>query len=46
MKTVVLDRDTLGADLEISVPFDTELVIYDKTKPCEVIERIADADIV
>lgn len=46
MKTVILDRETLGADLDISVPFDTELVVFENTKPCEVTERISDADII
>jgi len=46
MKTVILDRETLGADLDISVPFDTELIVFENTKPYEVVDRISDADII
>ena len=46
MKTVILDRGTLGSDLDISVSFDTDLVVYESTKPEEVIDRIKDADII
>ena len=46
MKTVILDRATLGDDLDINIPFDTQLIVYDKTADNEVSERIADADVV
>lgn len=47
MKIVILDRATLGFDIEISV-FETlgEVISYDITKANETIERLKDADIV
>ena len=47
MKIVILDRATLGFDIDISV-FETlgEVKSYDITKPNETIERLQDADIV
>ncbi|MBO5363854.1 MAG: hydroxyacid dehydrogenase [Clostridia bacterium] len=47
MKIVVLDRLTLGEDLDISEAeqFGT-LVSYDKTAPEEVAERVKDADVI
>lgn len=47
MKIVVLDRLTLGEDLDISEASKYgEVVCFDKTEPSEVEERIADADVV
>ncbi len=47
MKIVVLDRFTLGEDLDISRASDFgEVVVYDHTKPEEVKERIVDADVI
>lgn len=47
MKIVILDRATLGFDIDMSV-FDTlgEVKSYDITKPNEIIQRLEDADIV
>lgn len=47
MKIVVLDRDSIGLDtpLEGLYAFG-EVVVYNKTAPDEVLERIADADCV
>lgn len=47
MKIVILDRVTLGFDIDISV-FETlaEVISYDITKVNETIERLKDADIV
>ncbi len=46
-KVVFLDRDTMGPGVEITRPgFDHEWVEYNKTKPEDVSDRIADADIV
>ena len=47
MKIVVLDRDSIGLDspLEGLYAFG-EVVVYNKTTPDEVLERIADADCV
>ncbi len=47
MKIVILDRLTLGADLDLS-PADSfgEVISYDKTEPCEVAEHIGDADVI
>ena len=47
MNIVILDRKTLGFDIDITV-FETfgNLKIYDTTKPNETIERLKDADIV
>ena len=47
MKIVILDRATLGFDIDMSV-FETlgEVKSYDITKPNETIERLQDADIV
>ncbi len=47
MKIVVLDRLTLGDDLDISAAKDFGTVVaYDNSAPDEVAERIADADVV
>lgn len=47
MKIVVLDRLTLGEDLDISKAKDYgEVISYDKTDINEVEERIADADVI
>ena len=47
MKIVILDRETLGTDVDLSI-FDKfgELVIYDITKENETLDRVKDADIV
>ena len=47
MKIIILDRATLGFDIDISV-FETlgEVKSYDITKPNETIERLQNADIV
>ena len=47
MKIIILDRATLGFDIDISV-FETlgEVKSYDITKPNETIGRLQDADIV
>lgn len=47
MKIVVLDRLTLGEDLDLSAAeqFGT-LVTYDTTAPEQVAERVADADVI
>jgi len=47
LKIVVLDRFTLGEDLDISAASKYgEVVCFDKTEPSEVEERIADADVI
>ncbi len=47
MKIVILDRATLGFDIDMSI-FETlgEIKFYDITKPNETIKRLKDADIV
>ena len=47
MKLVILDRKTLGNDVDISI-FEKfgEVVSYDITKENETLDRIKDADIV
>ena len=47
MKIVILDRATLGFDIDISI-FESlgEVTSYDITKPNETIQRLKDADIV
>ncbi len=47
MKIVILDRATLGFDIDMSI-FETlgEMKFYDITKPNETIERLKNADIV
>ncbi len=47
MKIVILDRLTLGDDLDISSASQFgELIVYDSTNPYEVSSHIADADVV
>ncbi len=47
MKIIVLDRLTLGEDLDISAASAFgDVVCYDKTEPEEVAQRIYDADVV
>lgn len=47
MKAVFLDRATFSSELELPCPIGvSEYVVYDSTKPEEVIERCQDADIV
>lgn len=46
MKIVILDRATLGRDLDISVPVKADIEAYDASPPETVKERIADADII
>ena len=47
MKIVILDRATLGFDVDISI-FETlgEVISYDITLPNETTNRVKDADIV
>jgi len=47
MKIVFLDRQTLGSDINLE-QFNNlgEVVFYDFTNPCDVLERVKDADIV
>lgn len=47
MKAVILDKKTLGDDIDLS-PIRTiaETVEYDGTEPCDVAARITDADVV
>lgn len=47
LKAVVLDKDTLGADIDLS-PI-TELcdtAVYGTTEPCEVADRVKDAEVI
>lgn len=46
MKTAVLDRATLGDDLNITLPQGFEAEVYDSTSPSEVLERIRNAEAV
>ena len=47
MKIVVLDRLTLGDDLDISAAEQYgEVISYDKTEPDEVEVHIKDADVI
>jgi glycerate dehydrogenase len=47
LKIVFLDRDTLSPETVVRPPsFPHELVVYDRTKPEQVAERTADADII
>lgn len=46
MKIVILDRATLGADLDISIPLESDVVSYDASAPEQVADRIADADVI
>lgn len=47
MKIIVLDRLTLGEDLDISAASAFgEVICYDKTEPDEVAQHILDADVV
>jgi glycerate dehydrogenase len=47
MKIVFLDRDTLSAQTRVRTPsFAHEWIAFGKTRPQEVAERIADADVV
>ena len=46
MKTVILDRATLGYDLDIQLPFDTQLVLYDRISSEQLEQAIADADVI
>lgn len=45
MKTVVLDAETLGADIDVSV-LGEDLVIYGSTAPEDVASRITDCEVV
>ena len=42
MKTVILDRATLGDDLDIKLPFDTEVVSFERISDEELTEGIKD----
>ncbi len=47
MKIVVLDRLTLGEDLDLSPAGNYgDLFVYDKTEPDEVAEHVGDADVI
>lgn len=47
IRIVFLDRDTLADHVRLKpVPFEHQLQVYDRTRPEQVAERIADADIV
>ena len=46
LKTVILDRRTLGEDLDVTIDFDTSVTAYPVTQPHEAAQRIADADVV
>lgn len=46
MKTVILDRATLGDDLDIKLPFDTEVVSFERISDEELTEGIKDADVI
>jgi glycerate dehydrogenase len=47
LRIVFLDRETLSPETHLRPPaFSHELILYDRTEPGEVAERIADADIV
>ena len=47
MKTVILDKKTLGDDIDLSpIRNISDTVEYDSTSPECVAERIADADVV
>lgn len=46
LKTVILDRRTLGEDLDVTIDFDTSVTAYPITQPHEAAQRIADADVV
>lgn len=48
MKIVILDKMTLGADIDLSPLYklNAEIDIFDSTKPDEVEERIINADVV
>jgi len=47
MKIVFLDRATMGPDIELSRPsFEHEWVVYEKTRPEEVLERAHGAEVI
>jgi glycerate dehydrogenase len=47
MKVVILDAKTLGEDIDLSpVTQENETVVYEKTEPCLVAERIKDCQAV
>lgn len=47
LNVVFLDRDTISPETELrALPFEHTLTLYDRTRPEQVGERIADADIV
>ena len=47
MKIVFLDRKTLGSDVNLDQFNDLgEVIFYDFTKPCDVLDRVKDADVV
>ena len=45
MKTVILDGKTLGDDINLDI-FGEDTEIYGTTEPCDVAERIGDAEVV
>ncbi len=47
MKIVILDKDTLGADIDLSPLYAVgECTVYGTTTPAEVATRVADAEVV
>ena len=47
MKIVVLDRNSIGMDIELDgLARFGEVVVYDKTEPDELIDRVTDANII
>lgn len=47
MKIVVLERDTFGVDLDLeSLEYFSDITIYNKTKPSEILERVIDAEVI
>ena len=47
MKIVLLDKSTLGADIDLSpIAALGEMIAYENTAPAQLAERIADADVI
>lgn len=46
MQTVILDRMTLGDDLDIEIPLDTEVISFNCTAPEDVSKNISGADVI
>lgn len=45
MKIVVLDKETLGADIDLSPLAAGEITVYENTAPAQVRERLMDAEV-